>query len=188
MAIELSEGDTSAIVRELRTTSGTTQRELAELAGTSGPTIALYERGTKEPRLSTLQRLASSVGLRVEVRVVPADPGGERRRRRERRSLAIAAASAAAVARDYPTARRLAEANLDLAAAVVGDNAAKRWITEWRRVLDDGPEAVRRVLLDVSEHGHDMRQMAPFAGLLSDDERAAALAVVDALDDPVAAR
>ena len=71
-------------------------------------------------------------------------------------------------------ARRLAEENLERAAAVVGDNTAARWIAEWRRVLDDGPAAVRPALLDAGGHGHDMRQMTPFGGLLSDEERAAA--------------
>ena len=173
---------TSALLREIRMASGLSQRGLAELAGTSGPTVAAYESGTKEPRLSTMQRLASSVGLRVDVRLAPAGRGAQQRARRERRSLAIAAATAAAVERDFAAARRLAEENLDRAAALVGDNVANEWIEGWRRALDRGPSALRRTLLDTSEHGHDMRQMSPFAGLLSEGERAAALAAADAFD------
>ncbi|HVW33282.1 MAG TPA: hypothetical protein VHL53_12135 [Acidimicrobiia bacterium] len=56
-----------------------------------------------------------------------------------------------------------------------------QWLDEWAAALDDGPERVRAVLLDPSDHGHDMRQMSPLAGLISDEERLAALAAADAL-------
>ena len=182
MSADLDTMMASTLLREIRMASGLSQRGLAELAGTSGPTVAAYESGTKEPRLSTMQRLASSVCLRVDVRLAPAGRGARQRARRERRSIAIAAATAMAVERDFPAACRLAEQNLDRAAAIVVDNVAHEWIEEWRRVIDRGPRAVRRTLLDTSEHGNDMRQMAPFAGLLSEGERAAALAATDAFD------
>ena len=53
------------LVARLRRSAGLTQAALAELAGTSQPTIAAYETGTKRPNLRTLQRLASAVGLGV---------------------------------------------------------------------------------------------------------------------------
>jgi hypothetical protein len=112
---------------------------------------------------------------------VPSDRGAALRARRERRSLAIAAATAAAVERDFDGARNLARRNLEQAASVVGDNQGQWWIAQWREAITRGPKAVRNVLLDPSDHGHDMRQMAPFAGLLTEEERAAALAAVDAL-------
>lgn len=179
---QVDDDSTAGLIRAIRSASGLSQRRLAEIAGTSGPTVAAYESGAKEPRLSTIQRLAGSVGLHVDLRVSPAGRGARQRARRERRSLALAAATTAAVERDFPTARRLAERNLDRADAQVGDNAASRWIEEWRHVLDHGAAAVRRTLLDPSDHGHDMRQMAPFAGLLTEGERAAALAVAGAFD------
>lgn len=144
--------------------------------------MAAYERGTKEPRLSTLDRMARRAGFRVDVRLVPNGRGAAQRARRDRRSLAVAAATAAVVVADFPAARRRAEENLQLAEEVVGDNVSNRWISEWRDVLDRGPEAVSATLLDPSPHGHDMRQMTPFAGLLSERERAAVLAAVDAVD------
>lgn len=144
--------------------------------------MAAYERGTKEPRLSTLERMARRANYRVDVRLVPNGRGAAQRARRERRSLAVAAATAAVVVADFPAARRRAEENLQLAEEVVADNVSNRWISEWRDVLDRGPQAVRATLLDPSPHGHDMRQMTPFAGLLSERERAAVLAAVDAVD------
>ena len=66
---------------------------------------------------------------------------------------------------------------------VVGDNQASAWIDEWRALLDQGPSSVEAMLLNRSPHGHDMRQMTPFAGLLTDEAREAALAVADAIAD-----
>ena len=168
------------ILRRLRTESGLSQRAFAQVAGTSGPTVAAYETGTKEPRLSTLDRLAASAGYRLELRLVPTGRGAAQRARRERRSLAVAAATAAAVERDFSAARRLAATNLRRAGEVVGDNDAQQWIAEWHTVLERGPKAVRATLLDPTPHGHDMRQMTPFAGLLTEDARHAALAAADA--------
>ncbi len=170
------------LLRRIRQESGLSQRAFADVAGTSGPTVAAYERGAKEPRLSTLDRMARRVGFRVEVRLVPDGRGAAQRARRERRSLALAAATAAVVAADFPAARGRAEENLRRAETVVGDNVSNQWISDWRDVLDRGPDAVREALLDPSPHGHDMRQMTPFAGLLSEKERAAVLAAVDAVD------
>jgi transcriptional regulator with XRE-family HTH domain len=167
----------------IRQESGLSQRAFAEVTGTSGPTLAAYERGAKEPRLSTLDRMARRANYRVDVRLVPNGRGAALRARRERRSLALAAATASVVAADFPAAQWRAEENLQRSEEVVGDNAARRWISEWRDVLDRGPDAVRMALLDQSPHGHDMRQMTPFAGLLSDEERNAALAAVDAIDE-----
>lgn len=43
-------------VRRLRSQTGVTQQMLASRAGTSQPTIALYEAGVKSPTLATVQR------------------------------------------------------------------------------------------------------------------------------------
>jgi transcriptional regulator with XRE-family HTH domain len=170
----------------MRRESGLSQRALAAQAGTSGPTVAAYESGEKEPRLSTLERLAAAAGYRIDVRLVGADEGSRLRARRERRSLAVAAAAAAAVERDFALARSAALANMARMQEVVGSNPSQELLDEWRRALENGPAEVRTILLDRSDHGHDMRQMTPFAGLLSDDERLAALAVADAYEASIA--
>jgi hypothetical protein len=142
--------------------------------------VAAYEGGSKQARVSTLQRLAREAGLELQLRLAPAGRGAALRDRRERRSLALAAATAAAVRRDPDQALRLAEGNLRRAEAVVAANAATRWVQEWRTVLGRGPDAVRDALLEPGDHGHDMRQMSPFAGLLPDEVRQAVLDSTDA--------
>lgn len=173
----------SAFLSLIRQRTGLSQRSFAEVVGTSGPTIAAYESGAKEPRWSTLERIANDTGHLLDVRLVGTGRGAALRARRERRGLALAAAVAGAVTRDFERAIRLAEKNLVKATNVMGTNRGQRWLDEWRTILDRGPDAVCAALLDTTPHGHDMRQVNPFAGLLTDAEREAALAAVDAVTE-----
>ena len=50
-------------VRLIRAVAGMTQRELADAAETSQPTVAAYESGAKSPTWRTVERIADSVGL-----------------------------------------------------------------------------------------------------------------------------
>ncbi len=177
----------ASLMRQARDATGLSQRSFAALARTSGPTVAAYESGTKEPRLSTLERIASAVGLEIEIRLTPGGPGSVLRERREHGSLALAAATAAAVQRDFGRAQRLAEENLVLAEKLVGATSARRWLDEWRRVIESGPEAVRCAFLEEGEHGHDMRQMSPFSGVLPDEVRRAVLDATDGWRDRLVA-
>jgi ribosome-binding protein aMBF1 (putative translation factor) len=59
-------GETTALVLAARLEAGLSQRALADRAGTSGATIAAYELGTKEPRISTLRRILDAAGMRLE--------------------------------------------------------------------------------------------------------------------------
>lgn len=166
------------LLKQARIESGLSQRALADLAGTSGPTVAAYEVGAKEPLFSTLQRLLGAAGSALEA--VPAGAAKDRARR-QRRSLALAAATAAAIESDPGAARSLASKNLRRMTAAVGDNTARRWLDAWAEVIEGPVEEIRDTLLDPSQHGDDMRQMTPFAGLLSEEERRSVLAAVDVL-------
>lgn len=172
---------TAELTKSLRAASGLSQRAFAELVGTSGPTVAAYESGAKEPRLSTLERMAEHTSLSLRIVAEPRDPGTRLRARRARRRLALAAATADAVAADVERARRLAHENLARASNVVGNNQAQQWIERWRSALAEGPDTIRRILLAPGPDGEDMRQMQPFAGLLDESARRAALAAADAL-------
>ena len=61
----------SLLVKQLRDQAGVSQTELAERSGVAQSAISDYERGRKEPALSTLQRLAASVGLDLHVSYAP---------------------------------------------------------------------------------------------------------------------
>lgn len=63
--------DSAAIVAQVRQSSGLTQTELANRAGTSQPAVARYETGVSRPSTETLQRLARAAGFDIKVELVP---------------------------------------------------------------------------------------------------------------------
>lgn len=64
--------DAAALIRDARAGAGMTQRQLALLAGTSQPTLAAYESGSKSPSVRTLDRIIRSAGQTLAVQLVPA--------------------------------------------------------------------------------------------------------------------
>ena len=57
-------------IRSLRTARGWSLAELAKRAGTSAPTLHRYESGWDRFELATLRKIASALGVRLEVKLV----------------------------------------------------------------------------------------------------------------------
>jgi len=57
---------------------GVSQRELAELCGTTQSAIARLESGSRAPRLDTLIRVANALDCELGVRLRPRTNGGRR--------------------------------------------------------------------------------------------------------------
>jgi hypothetical protein len=70
---------------------------------------------------------------------------------------------------------------LDGLAATVRGQSGEQWVRTWRHAVDDGPEAVAQLLLRDDPDGDDLRQEAPFSGLMTDDERRLVLAAAAAV-------
>jgi transcriptional regulator with XRE-family HTH domain len=151
-------------VRRLRRLAGLSQHALAARAGTSQPTIAAYEAGTKSPTLRTLERLAESCGLSASISFVPPLT------REERRSLYLHEAIAGKIAVDPSAA--LARARVNVTTMENANPHARVLLDEWRSILDSGVERVLAVLADAGMHARELRQVTPFAGLLTTSERA----------------
>jgi transcriptional regulator with XRE-family HTH domain len=66
-AAELEPGYQVARLRMLR---GLTQAQLAEMVGTRQPSIARLENGSSFPSLSFLQKVATALNAKIEVRLV----------------------------------------------------------------------------------------------------------------------
>jgi transcriptional regulator with XRE-family HTH domain len=63
-------------IRRLRTERGLTLKALAEVAGTSAPTMHRYENGWDRFELRTLRKIASALGASLDVRMIPtSEPG-----------------------------------------------------------------------------------------------------------------
>lgn len=152
-------------LKDLRQRRGLTQRQLAERAGTSQPTIAAYESGAKSPNLRTLERLARSVGLEAVVDFVPALT------REERRSLVLHRAIAERL-RESPEPM-LERARQNLTKMEQQHPGATPILSRWRSLLTSPTQEIIDVLLDPRPSARELRHVTPFAGALSAPQRAA---------------
>lgn len=77
-------------VLKARASAGLTQAELAERVGTTQSAIARLESGVGKPSVATLQRYASALGYRLEIKLVksrgPTARSGRRASRAARRT------------------------------------------------------------------------------------------------------
>lgn len=148
----------SSMIRTARQAGSLSQRALAQLAGTSGPTVAAYEGGTKDPRASTLLRLLAAAG--VDTQLVDRRPAADRFRD------LLAAATAEKVAAD--------PALLDRAVDVMeGDVWRSDYAQQWRMLIAAGPEAVVGVLTSTHPDTLALKADSPFTllGLVDAEER-----------------
>ena len=144
------------LLREARKNAGVSQRVLSAAAGTSGPTLAAYERGTKDPRTATLTRILAAAGYELEIRP-----------RRTRNELFV----------DL-MCDRLAEAVLEDPRLInhtreVAGELDSAWASTWSHLLDAGPTAVAAVLTSTHPAARPLKADSPLAvmGVIEDHER-----------------
>ena len=152
-----------SIVHQLRQQANVTQQELAQRAGTSQSTIAAYEAGTKSPTLRTLENLASVLDLELEARFVP------KLNRVERRSLAYHRAVADALQENPEAIIQRARTHLGRLRTLHPHAAAM--INRWYAWLALSPDVLIMQFTDNSELAQNMRQVSPFAGVLTAEQR-----------------
>lgn len=58
-------------VARLRILRGLTQAQLAEMVGTRQPSIARLENGTSIPSLSFLNKIATALNAKIELKLIP---------------------------------------------------------------------------------------------------------------------
>lgn len=158
------------LLRACRTRAGITQRSLADAARTSQPTIAAYEAGRVTPNVDTFERLLEACGCTLQV----ADAEAPRWSRVEEKSLAIHRLIAARLLSSPSSVLEKARSNLTSLRPSDRGHAA-RLLEEWAAILDQPLDAIVTAMLARTQHGIDLRQMTPFAGVLTDDERRKAL-------------
>jgi transcriptional regulator with XRE-family HTH domain len=151
------------VIRILRRQIGFTQQQLASKAGTAQSTIAAYESGRKSPTMRTLQKTAHAVGL--EVHVVFVTP----LTRTDRRSLAYHHAIVRALVNNPQPI--LSRARNQLNRLIEDHPHASSLNSRWQNWLDLPVADLASRMLDVGEEARDMRQVSPFAGVLSASER-----------------
>ena len=150
-------------IRLLRDLSNLTQAELAEAAGTSQPTIAAYEAGRKSPTLRTLRRLAEGAGFEATIGF------HKPMTREERRSLHLHRAIARRLERSPEEVLARARETLSLMRSKHPE--AGQLFREWEVILDRPVSELGTALIDPSPQGRELRQVTPFAGVLTAAER-----------------
>lgn len=153
------------LIGERRESLGLTQGQLAERAATSRERINSYERGRVHPTADTLERVLEAMGC--ELTVVPTLTF------EDRRSLALSQAVARRVVDDPDRAIAKARVNIERMRRTATHEHA--WIDIWEGLLDLGPTYVAAVLVSKDQFARDLRQSSPFAGVLTEHERAEAV-------------
>lgn len=100
----------------------------------------------------------------------------QRLTRDQERSLWLGHAIAGKVVLDPPSVLKKAKRNLIQLERVHSTGAAKRWLAEWRRLLDGPVEGILEALTSPAPRARELRQNSPFAGVLTQEERQRALA------------
>lgn len=121
----------------------------------------------------------SLVGTHRRIRRADAElfaAGGRRLSRDQARSLFLACAVAGRIVTDPDRAKRIARGNLEKLQQSQARGSTKVWAREWERLLDGPLTDLLTELTSPSPRSRDLRQNNPFAGLLSDEDRAGVLA------------
>lgn len=156
------------LISERREKLGLTQGQLAERAATSRERINSYERGRVHPTTDTLERVLAA--MECELAVVT------QLTYEERRSLAVSEAVAQRLVEEPD--RVIGQARRNLARMRAAASHEHTWIDLWEKLIDLGPASVAAVLVSKDQLARDLRQGSPFAGVLTDAERIAAVGEV----------
>lgn len=78
--------------------------------------------------------------------------------------------------------RRLARANLAKMRKTQMAPIAERWVDRWSEIIQLPPHQMADAMLEDSERGRDLRQVSPFAGALTQEERMIAMKKARALE------
>ena len=152
-------------VGSIRAAVGLTQRELADAAETSQPTVAAYESGAKSPTWRTVERMVGSVGMACYPLVA------EPLTRDQARSLALHGAIARELREQGSEVIEFARRNISRMRS--RNPHAFPLLDEWKRILEGTTDQIVARMLDPGEHGRELRQVTPFAGILSPAKRTA---------------
>lgn len=96
--------------------------------------------------------------------------------RDQERSLWLHRAVAGRLAIDTERVMATARENLSRLTRIHPTGMTAHWLRRWQEVLDRGPDSVFEALTSTAGWAVELRQNTPFAGVLTDSDRAAVLA------------
>jgi transcriptional regulator with XRE-family HTH domain len=137
------------------------------MGGTSQSTIAAYEAGAKSPTLRTVENLARSQNLEMLVTYLPLMT------REDKRSLAFHRAIVEVLRKDPTPILRQAIRNVEKLSKM--HPGAQMLFDQWQNWLALPLVNLISNLLDPFPEAREMRQVSPFSGVLSPNQRAQVL-------------
>jgi hypothetical protein len=139
------------------------------VAHVSPATIDRIEHGRVSPT-RTIEKILESVDLELRVAASPTSQASLTRE--DRRSLAFHRIVARHLIDDPTGVRAKATTNLETMGAADPSGRSRRYLDRWAELLG-GPDAgLLGVLVDESETARALRQVSPFAGVVTAAERA----------------
>lgn len=169
--------DRGDVLREVMLETSTTQSELSRLSGVRQPSISQFLSGKVDLSDDQLDRLLSCMGYRLEVirrPVVPELTRSESRSWRLHRHLSTRL-TRYSLERWRPTIER----NLERLRHSTRGQPHVRNIGRWESLLERGDlPGIHRVLTGLDRDSIEMREVSPMGGLLSQEDRTAALQMV----------
>jgi len=166
--------DRGELLAEVMYRAGITQSELSRMSGVHQPSISQFLSGKVELSDEQLDRLLCCLGYRLEVTRRPVVP---ELTRSERRSWALhRRLSGKLTVSTLEQWRPQLMRNLKRVRAGVQGQPHLRNVTRWRSLVTTGDVlGLHRVLTGLDRDSIEMREVSPFGGLLSAEERADAL-------------
>lgn len=136
--------------------------------------FALWAEGLPMRRIADETGVSLPVVQRLLDKARASRPALERRE--ERVSYELHRSVAEKIAADPRPVLEKARENLRKAHARVRSDYAAGWVSEWESLVNGSVTDLVAAMLRPDSHSIDLRQMTPFAGVLSQDERLIAIA------------
>lgn len=167
----------SETIRRARKALGLTIRELADRLEVSAAAVSQMEKSEADEtiKLSTLRRAHDALGSYLTIAGSVPDANALERRE-ERVSWELHRAIAVKLLTDPEPILTRVQANTTRIRANVRGDLPNRWLDDWAHLTATSLVGTVQVLLDTSQYGIEMRQNAPFLGVLTQPERLAAIA------------
>ncbi len=172
-------------LRQARLRAGLRQADLARAANISSTALNRLEAGAGSS-VQTLTRVCACLGIELLNELASMD-GSRRRAQRppgrrltearaeDRRAYELHREVVRQLRTDPKRVLTIAQRNLERMGARPRNPLAEQWLAEWAKAVRTGPEALETLALRTDERGNDLRQVSPFAGVLSEFERQRAL-------------
>jgi len=148
-----------------------TTTQAADLAGVSRQHLVdLCQRGTLPYRKIGSHRRLRRADV-IDILGTPAQPDHSPLTRKDRFSLALHCLVATELLRDEDAVRNRARENLETLRRADVDGAAASYLDAWDRLLRGDLESLLAVLTGTEHAARDLRNVTPFADVVSDAQR-----------------